>query len=70
MKLRFTPRAIEYLSRIAGYIASTNPQAAHRVRSAILESLQHLQLFPRAGRRQKVQGVRKIVTRRYPYLVY
>jgi len=27
-------------------------------------------LFPEIGRRQKVQGVRKLVTRRYSYLVY
>jgi len=40
------------------------------VRSAILESLQNLVLFPRLGRRQQLEGVRKVVTRRYPYLVY
>ncbi len=40
------------------------------MRSAILESLQNLTLFPYLGRRQKVEGVRKLVTRRYPYLVY
>jgi toxin ParE1/3/4 len=27
-------------------------------------------LFPELGRRQKVQGVRKLVVRKYPYLVY
>ena len=27
-------------------------------------------LFPHIGRRQNVEGVRKMVTRRYPYLVY
>nr|WP_249812786.1 type II toxin-antitoxin system RelE/ParE family toxin [Bradyrhizobium sp. 141] len=41
-----------------------------RVRAAILESLQNLVRFPRLGRPQKVEGVRKLVTRRYPYLVY
>jgi toxin ParE1/3/4 len=40
------------------------------VRAAILESLQNLVSFPEAGRRQTVEGVRKLVTRRYPYLVY
>src|SRR5437667_4530091 len=48
----------------------TQPQAALRVRAAILESLQSLVLFPHIGRQQKVEGVRKLVTRRYPYLVY
>ena len=37
---------------------------------SILNSLQNLVLFPQVGRRQKLEGVRKLVTRRYPYLVY
>jgi len=41
-----------------------------RVRAAIIDSLQNLILFPDIGRRQTVQGVRKLVTRKYPYLVY
>ncbi|WP_245471874.1 MULTISPECIES: type II toxin-antitoxin system RelE/ParE family toxin [Bradyrhizobium] len=40
------------------------------MRAAILESLQNLVRFPRLGRPQKVEGVRKLVTRRYPCLVY
>ena len=70
MKLRFTPRAAQDLSDIADYIRTRNPQAALRVRAAILESLQNLALFPQAGRQQKVGGVRKLVTRRFSYLVY
>ena len=70
MKLRFTPRAAQDLAEIADYIRQHSPQAALRVRAAILESLQHLILFPQIGRRQKIEGVRKLVTRRYPYLVY
>jgi addiction module RelE/StbE family toxin len=70
MKLRFTPRATQDLVNIADYIRERNPNASLRVRSAILESLQDLVLFPEAGRRQKVEGVRKLVTRKYPYLVY
>jgi toxin ParE1/3/4 len=41
-----------------------------RVRGAILKSLQNVAAFPYMGRRQTVEGVRKIVTRRYRYLVY
>jgi|SRR5215467_3285456 len=70
MKLRFTPRATQDLTSIADYIRERNPQAALRVRSAILESLQNLVMFPRLGREQQMGGVRKVVTRRYPYLVY
>jgi toxin ParE1/3/4 len=70
MKLRFTPRAVRDLGEIADYVRERNPEAALRVRAAILESLQNLVLFPQVGRRQKVEGVRKLVTRRYRYLVY
>jgi toxin ParE1/3/4 len=70
MKLRFTPRAAQDLAGIADYILERSPQAALRVRAAILESLQSLTLFPHVGRQQKAEGVRKLVTRHYPYLVY
>jgi toxin ParE1/3/4 len=70
MKLRFTPRAARDFADIGDYIREQNSEAALRVRAAILESLQNLVLFPQAGRRQNVEGVRKLVTRRYSYLVY
>ena len=70
MKLRFTPRATQDLSDIAAYIRERSPQAALRVRASILEALQNLVLFPHVGRPQKVEGVRKLVARRYPYIVY
>jgi toxin ParE1/3/4 len=70
MKLRFTPRATENLTAIADYIRAQTPPAALRVRGAILETLRNLVLFPAVGRRQDVEGVRKLVTRKYPYLVY
>src|SRR2546423_73729 len=70
MKLRFTPRATQDLAAIADYIVSRNPDAALRVRAAILDSVQNLVAFPYIGRPQDVEGVRKLVTRKYPYLVY
>jgi toxin ParE1/3/4 len=70
MKLRFTPRATQDLADIADYVREQSPQAALRVRAAILESLQNLALFPHIGRQQAAESVRKLVTRRYPYLVY
>jgi toxin ParE1/3/4 len=70
MKLRFTPRTAQDLSAIADYIRSHSPAAAQQVRAAILRSLQNLVLFPQVGRAQTVEGVRKLVTRKYPYLVY
>jgi plasmid stabilization system protein ParE len=41
-----------------------------RVRTAILQSLQILTVFPFIGRQQDVEAVRRLVTRRYRYLVY
>ena len=40
------------------------------MRDAIFVSLERLALFPRLGRRQDMPGIRRLVTRRYPYLVY
>lgn len=70
MKVRFAPRAAQDLVGIADYIRAENPQAAERVRASILESLEVLSAFPALGRRQSVEGVRKLVTRKYRYLVY
>ncbi|HUD85582.1 MAG TPA: type II toxin-antitoxin system RelE/ParE family toxin [Xanthobacteraceae bacterium] len=70
MKLRFTRRAVANIVEITDYIRERNPAAAQRVRAAIYESLQNLILFPHIGRRQNTAGVRKLVTRKYAYLVY
>ena len=70
MKLRFTPRATRDLADIAEYLRTRNPSAALAVRDAILRSLQTLTLVPAIGRRQNVEGVRKLVTPKYRYLVY
>jgi len=70
MKLRFTPRATANIIEIADYIRAGNPAAAERVRAAIYASLQNLLLFPHVGRPQKAEGVHKLVTRQYGYLIY
>jgi plasmid stabilization system protein ParE len=70
MKLRYTTEAVADLIRIADDIRAHNPAAALRVRTAILDSIRTLILFPRAGRRQAAEGVRKLVARKYPCLVY
>ena len=38
--------------------------------AAIYDSLQNLLLFPNVGRQQTTEGVRKLVTRNYSYLIY
>ncbi len=70
MKLRFTPRALENLIEVADYLGARNPIAAQRARAAVDHSVQKLRAFPYIGRRQTQQGVRRLVTHRYRYLVY
>jgi addiction module RelE/StbE family toxin len=70
MRLRFSERAVRDLSEIGNYLYVRNPAAARRVRAAILDSVKSLRVAPRSGRRQHVEGVRKLVVRRYPYLIY
>ncbi|MGI8526155.1 MAG: type II toxin-antitoxin system RelE/ParE family toxin [Pseudolabrys sp.] len=70
MKLRFTARATHNLIEIADYLQERNPAAARSVRAAIYEALQSILLFHDIGRPQKLEGVRKLVTRQYAYLIY
>lgn len=70
MRLRLTPRARDDLVDIADYLGLRNPTAARRVREAIFDGVRLLKAFPQMGRQQKPEGVRKLVTRRYHYLIY
>ena len=70
MRLRFTPRSTANLIEIADKIHVHNPMAAKRVQADIHNGLQNLVLFPHAGRRQRVEGVRRLVTRKFRYLIY
>ena len=70
MNLRFTPRAVRNLTAIGAYLTERNPAAAVRVRADIYEALRDVLLFPNLGKSQRTEGVRKLVTRRYAYLVY
>ena len=70
MKIRYTRKAVSDLEAIADYLMPRSPQGALRVRAAILRTLQSLTVFPLLGRRQTVEGVRKIGVRKYPYFIY
>lgn len=70
MKLRFTRRAVDNIVELADYIRARNLEAAEAVRAAIYNSLTNLLLFPNVGRLQTTEGVRKLVTRKYSYLIY
>jgi toxin ParE1/3/4 len=70
MKLVYSPRAIADLRGISHYLKPRSPQGARNVRAAIISALDQLSIFPRAGTLQTMQGVRRIITRGYPYLIY
>ncbi len=70
MKIAYTPRAVADIEAIADERLARSPASASRLRSAILRALETLAAFPHAGRRQTVEGVRKIGVPRYPYLIY
>ncbi|CCD90018.1 Conserved protein of unknown function; putative Plasmid stabilization system [Bradyrhizobium sp. ORS 285] len=70
MRLRFTSRALDDLREIAAYLHDLSPTAAQHVRGDILRCLERLTAFPRMGRQQNLDGVRKSITRKYFYLVY
>lgn len=69
MRTRFTERAISDLEDIADFIAARSPRSAVRVRDAILRSLSVLTDFPRIGRLQDVENIRKLITA-YDFVVY
>jgi addiction module RelE/StbE family toxin len=70
MKLRLTVRALHDLDSISDYVRERNPDAAERIGEAIRASLHTLETYPWLGRRQTLADVRRLVTRRFPYLVY
>ena len=70
MRIVYSPRAIADLRAISAYLKPLSPQGARHVGAAILHALQQLLVFPHAGTPQKIKGVRKIITRKYPYLIY
>jgi toxin ParE1/3/4 len=70
VKLRYTRRAASDLEAIAGYLNQHSPRGAVSVRRALETSLVNISAFPKLGRSQSADGVRKVATRRYPYLIY
>ena len=49
MNLKFTPEAIEDLTRLREFISNKNSHAAQRVARELLAGLDNLKIFPRMG---------------------
>jgi addiction module RelE/StbE family toxin len=69
MKLIWLRRASAELESIANDIARENPAGADAVELRVITSVEHLGLFPEAGRNGRVKGTREVAVVAYPYIV-
>src|SRR5262245_24519578 len=69
MTLRYTPRAIQHLEKIAAFISETSPSAARRVGKTLQSVVTILEEFPRIGREGVLLGTRELVVRNLPYII-
>ena len=69
MTIVWSPRAIEHLAHLRGYIAHDNPNAANQIASALLEAVERLAELPNLGRPGRVAGTRELVVPGTPYVI-
>jgi toxin ParE1/3/4 len=70
MKIVYTPKAQADLDGIVDYYKLLNPDALANIHVEIMGAIALIAQFPRAGRQQKPKKVRKVVVRKYKYLIY
>jgi plasmid stabilization system protein ParE len=70
MNLIISPRAFRDVEEIRDYLHSRNPQAAKKAAELIEAAIDRIMLFPEAGQDQTDVGVKRIVERRFGYLIY
>jgi len=61
MRVRWAADAAEDLARICDYIAETRTDSALRMAQTIIEEVASLSMFPKRGRRGRVEGTRELV---------
>jgi len=69
VNVRYTRRALAQIDRALSYIAERSPQGAVHVRDRVSALVALLQEQPYAGRATSYQGVRRLATTPYPYLI-
>jgi toxin ParE1/3/4 len=69
MQIRWSPAAVEDLSRIIEYIRQENPPAAQRIAKTIYESAGSLKSFPYKGRTGRIEGTRELPLPPLPFVV-
>jgi toxin ParE1/3/4 len=69
LRVRWSHSAKADLDEIVGFIHRKNPQAANRVKKAIVQSTLKLAQFPDIGRGTLRRGYRLLVVHGLPYLL-
>lgn len=70
MRIRWTRPALRHLAAHIAYIAADNPDAAERVRDAIVSAVERLADHPHGGRIGRRAGTRELVITNFPaYIV-
>jgi addiction module RelE/StbE family toxin len=69
MRIRWTAQALRALSRQIAHIARDNPDAAERVRRAIVDAVERLADQPHRGRPGHRAGTRELVIADYPTFI-
>jgi toxin ParE1/3/4 len=70
MKVRYSWRARAELEEIVDFIAQRDRLGAARVLRLTRDTVTLLEQFPRHGRKQREQGVRRLGAGRFPYVIY
>jgi addiction module RelE/StbE family toxin len=70
LEVRFTGRALRDLQDIRAYLVVRSPKGAEQVRREIERTIASLSEHPGIGHSTRIDGLRVIKIRHYPYLVY
>jgi toxin ParE1/3/4 len=67
--IRWTKGAVHQLAAAIDYLAADNIKAADALFLKIVETVRHLESFPKAGREGRVKNTRELVIVGTPYIV-
>lgn len=70
MRLRYTRPSLAALISILDGIVAESPQGAQRVRARIRSVIELLLAYPLIGVRTDEEGIRRVTTIPYPYVIF
>ncbi|MCU0490465.1 MAG: type II toxin-antitoxin system RelE/ParE family toxin [Chloroflexaceae bacterium] len=68
-ELFWTESAQQALAEHIAYLAQRDPDAAQRVRDAVVAAVEHLEFLPFRGRPGRRPDTRELIINPYPYIV-